>query len=54
MFPAFGRPVGFVVNFAPDHAVRFDLEGNAVEMLDQAHRLGVAQFCIGKRPISFG
>jgi hypothetical protein len=53
MIPAFGRPVGFVINFTPDRAVRFDLEGNTVEMLDRAHRLGVAELCIGKRPISF-
>ena len=50
VLPAYGRPVGFIVK----SAVRFDLEGKAVEMLDQAYRLGVAQFCIGKRPISFG
>ena len=54
VLPAYGRPVGFIVNFSPDSAVRFDLEGKAVEILDQAYRLGVAQFCIGKRPISFG
>jgi hypothetical protein len=54
MIPAFGRPVGFIVNFTPDRAVRYDLEGRAVEMLDQAYRLGATQFCIGKRPISFG
>ena len=54
VIPAFGRAVGMVVNYAPDHAVRFDLEGNPVEVLDQAHRLGVAQFCIGKRAVSFG
>ena len=54
MIPAFGAAVGLVVNYAPDHAVRFDLEGNSVEVLDQAHRLGVAQFSIGRRPIFFG
>ena len=27
MIPAFGRPVGFIVNFTPDRAARFDLDG---------------------------
>ena len=53
MIPAFGRPVGFVINYTEDRGVRLDLEGNAVERSDHAYRLGVAQFCIGKRPISF-
>jgi hypothetical protein len=40
--PAFGRPVGFVVNYSPDHAVSFDLDGHALETLSTAHRLGHA------------
>jgi len=40
--PAFGRPIGFVVNYAIDHAVRYDLEGNAIEMLPAAYRVGKA------------
>lgn len=40
--PAFGRPIGFVVNYAVDHAVRYDLEGNAVDMLPAAYRVGRA------------
>lgn len=27
----FGRTTGFIVNYTPDHAVRFDLEGEPVE-----------------------
>ena len=53
MIPAFGRPVGLIVNFSPDNAVRFDLDGKAVEVFDAAYRLGRAQFCIGRRAISF-
>ncbi len=41
---AFGRATGFVINFSPDHAVRFDLEGKPVEALDRAYRLGQASF----------
>jgi hypothetical protein len=42
--PAFGRPIGFVVNYSPDHAVCFDLDGNALEVLSKAHRVGHATF----------
>ncbi len=52
--PTFGRPTGLIVNYSPDRAVRFDLEGNAIEVLDRAYRLGEASFSIGKRPISRG
>ena len=38
--PGFGPPIGFVVNFATNHAVWFDLEGEAVEVLPKAHRSG--------------
>jgi hypothetical protein len=50
--PAFGRPVGFIVNYSPDCAVRFDLEGNPVELFDKACRLGEATLSIGGRAMS--
>ena len=53
MIPAFGRPVGLILNYSPDNAIKFDLDGNEVEVLDAAHRLGSAQFCIDRRAISF-
>lgn len=53
-FPGFGRPTGVVVNYAPDHAVRFDLHGNALEVLPHAYRLGQAQIFVGGRPIPSG
>jgi hypothetical protein len=34
----FGRPVGLVVNYVPERAVRHDLEGKAVEVLGTVHR----------------
>lgn len=40
--PGFGLVEGFVVNYTPDHAVRFDLEGRPVEILDTAYRAGYA------------
>jgi len=51
---AYGRPVGVVMNYSPDHAVLFDLEGNAIEIFDRAYRLGEATFSISKRPVSRG
>jgi len=50
--PTFGKPVGVIVNYSPDRAVRIDLEGNPIEMMDRAFRLGEASFSIGKRPVS--
>ena len=50
--PAFGRAVGIIINYSPDRAIRFDLEGNALDHFDRAHRLGIAQFAIGGRVVS--
>jgi hypothetical protein len=36
----FGPTTGFVVNYTPDHAVRFDLDGRPVETLTRAYRPG--------------
>jgi len=52
--PTFGKPVGVIVNYSPDRAVSFDLEGQPIEMMDRAYRLGEATFSIGKRPVSRG
>ena len=52
--PTFGRPVGLIVNYTPDRAVRFDLSGHPIEAFDCAHRIGDAQlFLKGMgRPLS--
>ena len=42
--PAFGAPTGFVVNYAIDRAVKFDLGGEVQEVLSSAHRVGRADF----------
>jgi len=52
--PTFGKPVGVIVNYSPDRAVLFDLEGQPIEMMDRAYRLGEASFSIGKRLVSRG
>ncbi len=38
--PAFGRPIGFIVNYTPDRAVRYDLDLNPVEEFSHAYRGG--------------
>ena len=44
--PFFGYALGFIVNYSPDQAVRYDLKGNAVENLSKAFRLGRASFSL--------
>ena len=50
--PWHGATTGFIVNYSPDSALRFDLDGNPVEYLDRAYRL-TAQFelMIGGREV---
>jgi hypothetical protein len=40
--PFFGYALGFIINYSPDAAVRYDLKGNAVENLSKAIRPGQA------------
>jgi hypothetical protein len=50
--PAFGKPMGFVINYSPDKAVRFDSNGQPIAMLDKAIRPGAAVLLrVGRRPI---
>jgi hypothetical protein len=49
--PAFGKPIGFVINYSPDTAVRFDSNGQPIETLDEAVRPGTAVLRLGGRPI---
>jgi hypothetical protein len=52
--PYFGQAVGVVVNYSPDNAIRFDLDGNAVELLSAAHRLGELTVAIRGKPVPPG
>ena len=36
--PAFGKPMGFVINYSPEKAIRFDLKGQPIAVLDKAVR----------------
>jgi hypothetical protein len=49
--PAFGRPTGVIVNYTPDRAIRFDLNGNVLEILPRAHRPLDAYIALRGRPI---
>ncbi|MGB8901090.1 MAG: hypothetical protein WCC90_18430 [Methylocella sp.] len=50
--PAFGKPIGFVINYSPDQAIRFDLNGQPTTILDKAVRPGTAVLLrLGGRPI---
>jgi hypothetical protein len=35
--PFFGKTTGFIVNYTPDSAARFDLDGDPVEHFDRAY-----------------
>ena len=49
--PAFGKPIGFVINFSPDKAVKFDSNRQPIATLDKAVRPGTATLHLGGRPI---
>jgi len=50
--PCFGKPTGIIINYTPDWAVRFDLNGEAIESFDAAYRLGEATLSIRGRNFS--
>ena len=49
--PAFGKPIGFVINYSPDQAVRFDPNGQPIATLDKAVLPETAVLRLGGRPI---
>ena len=49
--PFFGKTTGFIVNYTPDSAVRFDLDGNPVENFDRAYIPGKVEIFIGKQKL---
>jgi hypothetical protein len=48
----FGPTTGFIVNYTPDHAVRFDLQGNPVESFLRAYCPGPVTLTIGRSTIA--
>jgi hypothetical protein len=49
--PFFGKTIGFIFNYTPDFAVRFDLSGDPVEALDHAYLPGDVTILIGGKEI---
>jgi hypothetical protein len=47
--PAFGKPNGFVINYSPDQAVRFDSNWRPIAILDKAIRPVTAVLRLGGR-----
>jgi hypothetical protein len=47
----FGPTTGFVVNYTPDNAVRFDLEGRPVEKLTRAYQPGEVTLYLGRQAV---
>jgi hypothetical protein len=47
----FGATTGFIVNFTPDFAVRFDLQGDPVEASDHAYSPGDVTIAIGGKEV---
>jgi hypothetical protein len=48
----FGPTTGYIVNYTPDNAVRFDLEGRPIETLTSAYRPYEVSVTLGRRPMS--
>ena len=49
--PYHGRTTGFIVNYTPDSAVRFDRDGNPVEHVHRAYIPGQVEVFIGKKKL---
>ena len=47
----FGEALGVIINYSPDHAVRCDLEGNPLELLPKAYRVGEVQLSVGGKRV---
>jgi hypothetical protein len=49
LVPFFGKTTGFIVNYTPDSAVSFDLDGDPVEHFHRAYIPGQVEVFIGKQ-----
>jgi hypothetical protein len=47
----FGEALGVIINYSPDHAVRCDLEGNSLELLPKAYRVGEVHLSFGGKRV---
>jgi hypothetical protein len=47
--PFFGVTIGFIINFTPARAVRFDIKGDPVETFSKAYDPGHVEVTLGKK-----
>jgi hypothetical protein len=47
--PFFGEPLGLIINYSPDRALHCDLEGDPIEWLAVAYRVGQIELTLGSR-----
>ncbi len=47
----FGPPTGYVVNYNPDFALRFNKEGRLIERFDRAFRVGQSSVVVGGKKV---
>ena len=52
--PFHGATMGFIVNYSPDHAVRFDLDGDPVESFECAYIPGEVELFLRGRKVPTG
>ena len=48
----FGELLGFVINYTPDRAIRFNPDGEPLETLSAAHMPSQGSISLGGRPVS--
>ena len=48
----FGKALGLIINYSPDAALRCDLDGKPLEVLDKAYRPGEVRLSFGGPPLS--
>ncbi len=51
LVPFYGRTTGFIVNYTPDSAVRFDLDGNPVEHFARAYTPGQVELFLRRHKV---
>ncbi len=52
--PFLGRPTGYVINYTPEFALKFNKEGRLIGRLDRAFRVGQSSVVIGGKEVGEG
>ena len=50
--PFFGNAIGVIINYSPNEALRFDMQGIPVEILPTAHQGETLSVLLGGKPVS--